>query len=187
MLVYSLTTQHKLIILCKWLIEVEVETKVIHRFVYTIRYPILMLHLLTSKPILRLVDGIHLCSLCKDTDTNVVVTHRARAFIALKAIVTELYITIDGRLEGWFLRDDIDGTSYCTTSIQGRACALYNLKSVNIIRSHLLKTIYSCKSRVYWFTINKHLRVLCTKPLHTYLREVTELTLLFYADSWYTF
>ena len=127
MLVYSLTTQYEFIILCEWLIEVEVETKVIHRFVYAIRNSILMLHLLTSKSVLRFVDSIHLRSLCKDADTNVVVTHRTRAFITLVTIIAELHVTINSWFERWLLRDDVDGTSYCTTSIEGRACTLHNL------------------------------------------------------------
>ena len=103
MLVNRLATQYELVILRKRLIEVETETEVVHRFVYTVRDTILVLYLLTCQTVLCAVNRIHLCALCEDTQSDVVVTHRTRAFVALETEVSELNVTVDNRLVGWFL------------------------------------------------------------------------------------
>ena len=186
-LINRLTTQYELIVLSKRLIEVKAETKVIHRLIYAVRDTILVLYFLTCKTILCAVDSIHLCTLCEYTQTDVVITHRSRTLIALEAKVSELNITINRWLKGWFLWDNVDSTSNGTTSIEGWTSTLNYLKTVDVIGSNLLQTVNTGKTRVDWLTINEYLCVLSTQSLHTNLREITELALLFYADAWYTF
>ena len=185
--VHCLCAKHELIVLCKRTIHVDARTNVVHKAVNTVRDLVFMFHLVACKSVLCRIDGIFFRTLCCNQQTNVLVAHRTRALVALVSEVAILNVCVYWRFEGWFLWNNVDGSSNCAAAIESRTCTLNHFKTVYVVRTHLLQAVNTCKTRVHGFAIEQHLCVFGTKTLHTNHWEVAELALLFYTNTRHSF
>ena len=183
LLVDHLAAQHKFVTVSKRIEEIETEAQVGEFGVHAIGNAVFVLHLLTGEPFLGGINGIRLRVLGEDVQPDIVPAHRGRGTVVFVTEVAKLHIAFHHRLIGGLLGDDIDGSGHGTAPVKSRTGTLYHLQTVDVVGTHLLKTIDTGQSRIDGLAVDEHLCMLGTQSLHTHFGEVAELALLLHADA----